>query len=346
MGKSRNLGPCSICGCDLWSSKAQSKTHHECSTCGINCNAEWQRQQRQQRQQLQTPITDTRSQGSPEFAELLARLTALEHRVAAAASDDQPEVFDQTAFADGATVMLSDIHIPLHHRKATAAVINFCEANRDSGWLQRLVLCGDVFDGAGNSRHPAMKRVEFHGGDLGDEIETGRGTINALVDCFPDSVFMEGNHEARLWRQLAEKKGIPEKPIVFDALFDFYDYDKRLRVHHGRSLFIGRGAGELEFIHGERYNEHTAKALLVDNHFRNSAQGHTHRPQSHWSRGQFAIVNGHLHNIDKQIYMANPAWTLGFTIFEHWDNGRSVNPYFVRIKDDGSFAFAGKTYKG
>lgn len=265
---------------------------------------------------------------------------------AIAARFGPPVDSDQSKFDDGATVLLTDIHIPLHHRKAVGAIVQFCETNKESGWLKRLVLGGDVFDGNGNSRHKQMSRGEGHGGDLGDEIETGRGTINALVECFPEATFMEGNHEARLWRVLAENKGIPEAPLVFEALFRFYDFHHRLQVHNNRSFFVGRGEGQIEFIHGERYNQHTAATLLNDNMNRNSAQGHSHRPQAFWRRGKFAVVNGHLHDAEKQQYMKNPEWTMGFTIFDHWDNGRKVNPYFVRVTEDGSFSFAGKTYRG
>jgi UDP-2,3-diacylglucosamine pyrophosphatase LpxH len=255
------------------------------------------------------------------------------------AEPDQP-------FQDGATLFVSDWHIPLHHRKATDALIAFCEANRDSGYLQRLVLGGDVFDGTNNSRYLKQSREDGHDGDLGDEIETGRSIVNALVECFPDAIFMEGNHEARIWRVLAEKKGIPAAPIVFEQLFKFYDYHERLQVTKNRSHFVGKGEGLIEFIHGERYNKHTAAALMSDNQWKNSVQGHTHRPQAFWSKGKFAIVNGHLHDQSKQTYMANPDWTMGFTVFEHWDRGRKVNPYFVRVCEDGSFGFLGKVWRG
>lgn len=254
---------------------------------------------------------------------------------------------DATTFADGATVLLSDIHIPLHQVKATHAVIKFCQENRASGWLKRLVLAGDVFDGTLLSRFLKQHREEGHGGDLGQEIAEGREIIHDLVECFDESYYILGNHEARLDRVIAQNPGIPAEPLDMAAMFAFYEYPAQLRYHRERKLVFGRGdEGSVTVIHGEKYNKHRAAGLLEENLYKNTVQGHTHRPQTFWYKGRFGHVNGYLHDPERQGYMPDPTWTLGFTVFEHWDNGRKVNPYFVRITDDGSFALNGKVYRG
>jgi UDP-2,3-diacylglucosamine pyrophosphatase LpxH len=262
--------------------------------------------------------------------------------------DEKPVEFDQTAFSDGATVLISDVHIPLHDLQKTDAIIAFCE-QQPKGYLKRLVLAGDVFDGTNLSRYPKGSRSEGHGGDLGDEMAMGRGQINALVRTFSDECWLQsGNHElGRLHKHLAEERGIPAEPLEMEHLLKFYEYDERLVFYPNRKLTIGRGEhGTIDIIHGEKYNKHTAATILGDNLYRSIVQGHTHRPQTFWIKGRFGHVNGHLHDLAKVGYMPDPSWTPGFTIIEHWNNGRNAYPIFVPIADDGSFAFNGKVYRG
>lgn len=262
------------------------------------------------------------------------------HGISKGEGEDQAEDFQ-----DGMTILASDIHIPLHHQRGVENLVRACEDLKSSGDLKRLILNGDVFDSTNNSNYPKGSRLEGHHGDLGDEIQQGAGVLNALVDCFEDAVYQEGNHEARLARVLAKNLGVPEAPLAYEALFRFYGYHPRLRVYNQRLLLLGRGEGSVGIIHGEKFNQHTAATVLRDNMYRNTIQGHTHRPQVFWVAGKFGLVNGHLHDVSKQHYAPSPDWTMGFTVLEHWDGGRKVNPYFVRVYEDGSFRFQGKTYK-
>ena len=266
--------------------------------------------------------------------------------VAAALDAAKNPLPDTEAFEDGATVLLSDIHIPLHHVRATHAVIKFCQAMKAQGWFKRLVLAGDVFDGSTLSRFDKESRTEGHHGDFGQEIAEGREVIHELAECFPKTFYMVGNHEHRLERALAKNPGIPAEPLDMAEMFKFYDYPE-LEYVRDRKLLIGRGdEGTVQVIHGEKYNKNRAAGLLEENLYRNTVQGHTHRPQTFWYKGRFGHVNGYLHDPLRQNYMPDPTWTLGFTIFEHWDGGHRVNPYFVRITEEGSFTYAGKTYRG
>jgi hypothetical protein len=285
----------------------------------------------------------TLSISADELDSIVARQVAL-----ALEAQKDSRTISTSPFSDGATVLLSDIHIPLHHVRATHAVIKFCEDHAGGGWLKRLVLAGDVFDGTMLSRFHKSKRDEGHPFDIGQEIAEGKNIISDIADCFPEECwFLPGNHETRLWRALAANPGIPEEPLSFEEMFKFYEYPEKLKVWRDRKLSIGRGdEGSVYILHGEKYNKHRAAGLLQENLYQNSVQGHTHRPQTFWEKGRFGHVNGYLHDKDRQGYMADPEWTMGFTIFEHWDNGTKVNPYFVRITEDGSFSWNGKVYRG
>lgn len=289
-------------------------------------------------------ITHTEPQ---RFADYDVR-AIIREELAAILGAQQPEVSDQTAFPDGATLLLSDVHIPLHDMRKLDAVVAFCE-QQPKGYIKRLVLAGDVFDGTNLSRFPKGSREEGHSGDFGDEMAMGRGVINAIVRTIEDECWIQsGNHElGRLHKHLAADRGVPAEPLEMEHLLRFYEYDERLQFYPNRKLTIGRGdTGTIDIIHGEKYNKHTAATILADNLYRNIVQGHTHRPQTFWVKGRFGHVNGHLHDLGKAGYAVDPEWVPGFTIFEHWNNGRMVNPYFVRIAEDGSFSFSGKVYRG
>jgi predicted phosphodiesterase len=256
------------------------------------------------------------------------------------------EFVNQEKFKDGFTIILSDLHIPFHHVLGTKAVIQFLRAYRKTGLLKRLILNGDVFDAATLSRHLKRKRSKFNG-DLGEEMKTGKDWIMPMVACFEETYMLGGNHEeGRLQRLLAnEGVGVPEDPMAFNELLSFYKYSG-VKFIARPEIFLGSDDGKVKIFHGEKYNDHTAATILKDNHYTSSVQGHTHRPQTYFSKTKFGAVNGMLLDPDQQDYRYDPPWTLGFTILEHFNNGTEVNPYFVKISFEGEFSFAGKKYDG
>jgi predicted phosphodiesterase len=252
----------------------------------------------------------------------------------------------ETNFADGWSVMVSDVHIPYHHISATKAVIQFFRRYKDSGLLKRLILNGDIFDAAALSRHMARKRAKSKG-DLGAEMKAGLPWVTAMQECFEETVFLGGNHEeGRLQRVLAnEGVGLPGEPLAFDNLLKFYGY-KGIKFVQEPYITVGFGEGSVKIFHGEIYNKNTASTILERNLNESVSQGHTHRPQLYFSKGRFGAVNGNLLDKQKQDYMFDPNWTMGFTIFEHWNGGTEVNPYFVKITEDGEFSWCGEVFKG
>ena len=340
-------GACDICNCPVFSRNINVRRHSVCNECGEKCQHIWQRQQHQGTTQTSTDSPRWETPTIPPQYDIEAIIEARVQAAVVARLGPQPD-FDFSKFEDGATVLISDVHIPLHDMRKFDAVISFCE-QQPKGYLKRLVLAGDIFDGTNLSKYGKQSRDEGHGGDFGDEMAMGRGQINAIVRTIESECYLQsGNHElGRLHRVLAETRGVPAEPLEMEHLLKFYEYDPRLTFYPNRKLPIGRGDdGTVEIIHGEKYNKHTAATILSDNLFRNIVQGHTHRPQTFWVKGRFGHVNGHLHDMAEVGYMPDPSWVSGFTIFEHWNDGRMVNPYFIRIADDGSFSFNGRVYRG
>jgi UDP-2,3-diacylglucosamine pyrophosphatase LpxH len=251
----------------------------------------------------------------------------------------------KNTFDDGMSVIISDVHIPYEHRPACLATLKFLRELSEKGLLKRLFLNGDIFDAASLSRHMKSRRAKYPQGDLGSEMKEGMPLINAFAELFPETWFLGGNHEeGRLQRVLAnEGVGIPADPLAMGNLLDFYGY-RNIEFVDRREICLGFDEGEVWVFHGEKYNKHTAASILEKNRYRNTVQGHTHRPQLFFVKGSFGMVNGNLFDKEKQDYMADPDWTMGFSILEHFNNGTQVNPYFVKITEDGEFAYNGKKY--
>jgi UDP-2,3-diacylglucosamine pyrophosphatase LpxH len=340
MARRESVRQCTECPCPI-SNRGTSERHNICETCGNRCQGSYQRKRFGGGESTSTLPPQYVSPDIDAF--IRERVDAILKERA------EEQIPDFTAFEDGATILASDIHVPLHNVRAFDALVQFVE-QQPKGYIKRLVLAGDVFDGTNLSRYDKLSRSDGHSGDLGDEMAMGRSHINALVRAIPDGEhwIQSGNHElGRLHRALAANRGIPAEPLEMEALLKFYEYDDRLKFYPHRKLSIGRGdQGTVEIIHGEKYNKHTAATILADNLYRNIVQGHTHRPQTFWIKGRFGMVNGHLHDLAKAGYAVDPDWSAGFSILEHWDNGRFVNPYFVRVNETGSFAFNGKVYRG
>ena len=340
-------GPCDICNCPVHSRRTTVRRHNVCGECGERCQHEWQRRQYQGTTQTSAvPVSYGTATLPPQY-DIEAIIEARVQAAVAARLGPQPDA-DFSKFEDGASVMISDPHIPLHNCRQFDAAISFVE-QQPKGYIKRLILAGDVFDGTNLAKYLKQSRDEGHGGDFGDELAMGRGQVNALVRAVEGECWlMSGNHElGRLHRVLAETRGVPAEPLEMEHLLKFYEYDERLKFHPERKLTIGRGdTGSIDIIHGDRYNKHTAATILEKNLYRSIVQGHTHRPQTFWVKGRFGHVNGHMHDMTRVGYMPDPEWVPGFSIFEHWDNGTKVNPYFLRQAEDGSFSFNGKVYRG
>jgi len=175
-------------------------------------------------------------------------------------------------------LVLSDLHIPYHDRRAVIAAIDY-GLQRDANMV---LLNGDIIDFYALSFWQKDPRKR----DAAKEIKLLRKFIGIIRETFPDAdlVYKLGNHEDRWERYLVDKApellGIPE----FDIQQVLGLADKEL-IRNYEPI----GLGDLNVVHGHEYRFAIsnpvnparglflrAKAMALCGHFHQSSQ-HTER---------------------------------------------------------------------
>lgn len=97
-------------------------------------------------------------------------------------------------------LLIPDCHIPFHDRRAFELMIRASKRRR----IHEVVILGDFLDFYSVSRHEKDPRVKE---SLKTEIEYGNKALDVLDEEFKKArkVYIEGNHELRLTKYLAEK---------------------------------------------------------------------------------------------------------------------------------------------
>ncbi len=213
-------------------------------------------------------------------------------------------------------LILQDIHIPYHDKRALMAAIEFGK-QRDANLI---LLNGDIVDFFSISFWEKDPRKR----NLGAEIKTAKNFIQSIKDTFPkaDFIYKLGNHEERWERyffvKAPELLGVPE-----------FELDKILGLKEGELIRDKEPIqlGDLNVLHGHEYRFAIsnpvnparglflrAKAMALCGHFHQSSQ-HTektveeknmatwsagclcdlhpdYRPMNNWNHG-FAFVTVH-----------------------------------------------------
>jgi predicted phosphodiesterase len=246
-------------------------------------------------------------------------------------------------------VTISDLHWPDQNDMAVAAFTRFMEDVRPD----LLILNGDIFNGSALCGYAKTCRREKRDMDIGKEIETARPTLQAWIDAAGAAVYVGGNHDVdRMERLLArEASGLAyDVNKIWYLMMERHGYkdikffDPELRGS-GRLLWVGTGEDAVGHQHGHVYPRHTAwKNLTEQWPGKNTAQGHTHRPQLFFHRDKFCSVGGHMLDVRRMMYMPNEDWTMGFQVFDFFADGTRVNPSIVKMHQDGQFVYNGKVY--
>jgi len=250
-------------------------------------------------------------------------------------------------------IIIPDLHIPWHHARGVAALIEFCYDRRP----QMAVQLGDAYDMYSASSYAKKhSRMRGHGGTLFEEAQSGTGFwLNLLASC--DSVhYIPGNHEDRLHRNIVEANpalaGHPalELPsvLLLPQGVNTHPVGTKLRV------------GNIIICHGDqllgRLDRRTHPALDVLRKYPNqhTVFGHTHKIATagqvvyNYDRPRtFAAWNiGWLGDHTQVEYETDPLWRLGFAYVEFWSDGDGRQRFtFYQIEMvDGRFSWGGKVY--
>jgi predicted phosphodiesterase len=236
-------------------------------------------------------------------------------------------------------VYASDWHVPHHDPKLFKGFLRFLRDIKPD----EVILGGDVLD---------LESVSSHGGNptppkLVAEVGAGKAFLDQVVAAAPRALisYIEGNHEDRLARYIADKAPTLEKSLSIPSLLKLDERGIQY-YRYGEVLFRGR----LGFTHGFYVGEsHAAQHLrkfgccLV--------YGHTHRPQTYTAgiagdkvRGTFGM--GCMCGTKKVPYIKGrpSGWQQGFGVF-YVDQDGSFYPYTV-MANDSAFVWNGKVYGG
>ncbi len=217
-------------------------------------------------------------------------------------------------------LILSDLHIPYHNRRAILATLKY---GKDNG-ANLIVLNGDTADFFSVSfweKDPRKRR-------FAEELKTVRDFMGALREHFPRAriVFKVGNHEERWERYMFVKApellGVPE--FTIPKMLDIRDADF---VSDKRPIRLG----DLNVLHGHEYKFAIsnpvnparglflrAKAYAICAHFHqtsaHSARTVEQESLSTWSTGCLCDLH--------PDYSPMNDWNHGFAFVEVFESGK------------------------
>lgn len=243
------------------------------------------------------------------------------------------------------SIIVSDIHFPFEHKKAYKLFLRILEKCKPD----ELVFNGDILDCYNLSSHVANPEIKLF---FDDEIDYSREKFKEIRGIHKKKfVYLAGNHESRMERQLANQ---------CPSLFRFIDIPKILELEK-------YGIEWLPFTPNQQYNVLGSKLIAKHTPIGNNALttinrancsvifGHNHQIHEnqkvtldgHCIRG---ISNGCLadkSNPAMQYVPTHHQWQLGFSVVTVLDNGIWLNQLIHIIESHGKIhcLFDGKIYE-
>jgi hypothetical protein len=211
---------------------------------------------------------------------------------------------------------LCDLHFPDHYEPALNLAYRLVARTQP----QVIVVGSDTADfGLISSFTPNADADE----DISDELDEIRRYwiphIDTLKSLAPNAalVFAMGNHEQRIYDHMTEHAPKLRRTIE-RAWIDLVSYQ-------GRVMWLGRTeeveVGHLLVKHGDKTNEHVAKALLESESYQVSVMaGHVHRLSTYYRMGRrypvSAVTSGCLCKLDAHYLKRPPS--------RRWQHGTCV----------------------
>lgn len=242
------------------------------------------------------------------------------------------------------SILVSDLQLPLHHRRAVGALCNFLADKRKC--ITEVFQVGDFFDFTAIS-HWVDGSLSEDGRLFQRELDSSMRVMRDIHLAYPsDKIRIRGNHDDRLDKYLATRGravgGL--RSLQYDVLTcaDEYGWNTvaapwklapRTVAVHG--LCVRAKAG------------YTAHAHL-DKMAGNVVHGHTHRAglvyRTASDETRFAMEIGCLMDRRRAEYVdcGIADWQLAFGAL--WVDGNDVQPELVQINPSGAFIFDGKKY--
>jgi predicted phosphodiesterase len=223
--------------------------------------------------------------------------------------------------------LLFDVHAPYHNEEAYEIALNYLSKLNPK--MDELILGGDFMD---------FHKISFWKDDpyrmsFEDEIDKGRGMLQNIKKRFPriPVTYLEGNHEARLWRYVVDKCPDLKRWTTVEKILDLnvrqIKYVSNIeRMCHGLEPYK---LGQLYVLHGHEkkvsFGAINLAKLLYSKAKCNVIFGHHHRPD----KTLVKRLNGHYETsvaVGTLGQLAEPyqpinEWCHGFAYVDVHDNG-------------------------
>lgn len=240
-------------------------------------------------------------------------------------------------------IVLSDLQLPYHDKRAVAAVCNLL-ADRAASIVE-VHQVGDFFDFTGISRW-----VDGTVGERGlqQELDASRGVQADIHSAYGGKkTRILGNHDDRLRKYLSTKaKGLHGLRILdFDYVTEAERYGWTTM---GEPYAVAPGVTSVHGLSVRSKSGYTAHAHLdkVDSHV---IHGHTHRAglvyRTVGSRTRWAMETGCLMDPAKAVYAPGGFVDWQQAIAALWVDGKETFPVLIDLRADRSFVFDGKRYR-
>lgn len=244
------------------------------------------------------------------------------------------------------TMVLSDLQLPYHDRKALGAVCNLL-ADRASD-ISELHQIGDFFDFLAISRFSAGTPQE-DGRGLQREIDVAEdvmGDLNKAAPAVPKTR-IRGNHDDRLDKYLSTKarglRGL--KSLDYDTLTlaSAYGWETKAEPYP-----LAPGTVAVHGLAVRKFSGHTAHAHL-ERLPGNVVHGHTHRAglvyRTLGNTSRWAMEVGCLMDRRKATYLQCGAADWQLAIGAVYSEGSASWPVLMQLRSDRSLMFEGRRYR-
>lgn len=243
------------------------------------------------------------------------------------------------------TIVLSDLQLPYHHKRALSAVCNML-ADRAAD-ITEVHQIGDFFDFCAVSRWSRGTPKE-DGTRLQHEIDVAETVMGDIAKAYPGlKTRIRGNHDDRLDNYLASQARGLRGLRVLD--YDTLTLARQFGWETKREPYaIAPGTVAVHGLAVRKVSGHTAHAHL-DRLPGNIIHGHTHRAglvyRTLGDVQRWAMEVGCLMDRRQASYLPCGAadWQLGFAAL--YTESKTVTPVLVCVHTDGSFIFEGRRYR-
>ena len=243
------------------------------------------------------------------------------------------------------TILVSDLQIPWHHRKACDALLGMIADKRRD--ITSVFQIGDFYEFEAVSRW-ASGTAREDGRTLQRELSLSEAFLTGFANAYPSTKYrIRGNHDDRLSKYLGTAaKGLNG--------LDVLEYDTFTKAKAfgwetvAQPFHLAPGTTAVHGLCVRSKAGYTAHSHL-DKVEGNVVHGHTHRAATVYrtlgDTVRWAMEIGCLADRKQAPYGVGGLfdWQLAFGAL--WIDGKDVWPQLIDIKVDGSFFFDGRRYR-